>query len=177
MTKVIKTIPIFLLFMLLAIFLDSQEFSYVGSQKCKTCHKSEQRGNQYSIWENSRHSKSFEILSSDSALEEAKKRKLEKSPSESPECLKCHGPLHEKAPEIMAEGVTCEICHGPGSGYKKISIMKNKDEAAKNGLTVYDSTEAIKTKCRTCHQSETFDFDSSWEKIKHPIPGKNKGKV
>jgi DnaJ-class molecular chaperone len=152
--------------------LFGEEFTFVGAQKCKICHKLEKRGKQYIIWENSRHSKSFEVLFSESALEEAKKQKLEKPPSESPECLKCHGPLFEKAPEIMAQGVTCEVCHGPGSAYKKISIMKNKDVATKNGLTVYDSVEAIKTKCRTCHQSETYDFDSSWEKIKHSIPGR-----
>ena len=161
------------IFVCIVISLFGEEFTYVGAQKCKTCHRSEQRGKQYPLWEESRHAKSFEVLFTDSALEEAKKQKLEKLPSESPECLKCHGPLFEKAPEIMAEGVTCEICHGPGSAYKKISVMKNKDEATKNGLTFYDSVEAIKTKCQTCHQSETFDFDSSWEKIKHPIPGKN----
>ena len=167
--KSIRTTGAGLAIMLLAILLNSQEFIYVGAQKCKICHKSEKRGKQYILWENSRHSKSFEVLFSDSALEEAKKQKLEKPPSESPECLKCHGSLHEKAPEIMAEGVTCEICHGPGSAYKRISIMKNREQAIKNGLVIYDSVEAIKTKCQTCHQGETFDFDISWEKIKHPI--------
>lgn len=151
-------------------YLFSAEFSYVGAQKCKICHKLEKRGKQFIVWENTRHSKSFEVLFTDSALEEAKKQKLEKHPSESPECLKCHGPLYEKAPDIKAEGVTCEVCHGPGSAFKKISIMKNKDAATKNGLTVYGFDEAIKTKCQTCHQSEIFDFESSWEKIKHPIP-------
>jgi hypothetical protein len=113
--------------------LFNQEFLYVGAQRCKTCHRSEQRGKQYILWENSRHAKSYEVLFTDSAQEEAKKQKLEKHPSDSPECLKCHGPLYETAPEIKAEGVTCEVCHGPGSGYKKISIMKKRDEAIKNG--------------------------------------------
>jgi hypothetical protein len=158
--------------MLLAVPLVSQEFTYVGAQKCKICHRSEKRGKQSILWENSRHSKSYEVLFSDSALEEAKKQKLERPPSESPECLKCHAPLFEKETELKVEGVTCEICHGPGSVYKKISIMKNKDEAIKNGLTLYKSSENIKSKCTTCHQSETFDFDSYWEKIKHTIPGK-----
>lgn len=148
----------------------SQNFTFVGAQKCKTCHRSEKRGKQFILWENSRHSKSYEVLFSESALDEAKKQKLENHPSESPKCFKCHGPLFEKAPELKSEGVTCEVCHGPGSAYKKISIMKNKDEAIKNGLLAYDSTEAIKTKCQACHGAETFDFDSSWEKIKHPIP-------
>lgn len=158
------------LFMVLSLF--SQEFTHVGAQKCKICHKAEKLGKQFLIWQDSKHSKAFEVLSSESALETAKERQLKKALSESPECLKCHGPLFEKASEIVAEGVTCEVCHGPGSTYKKLSIMKNRDVAAINGLTVYDSVEAIKTKCKTCHQSETYDFDSSWEKIKHSFPGK-----
>jgi DnaJ-class molecular chaperone len=122
------------------------------------------------VWENSRHSKSYKVLFTDSALEEAEKQKLEKSPSESPKCLKCHGPLYEKAPEVKTEGVTCEICHGPGSAYIKISIMKNREKAIENGLIAYNSAEEIKTRCLACHGAETFDFESSWEKIKHPIP-------
>jgi hypothetical protein len=163
-------ISIVFIFLYTGNFLAGKEFSYIGAQKCKTCHRSEKRGKQFILWEDSRHSKSYEVLFSDSALEEAEKQKLEKHPSESPECLKCHGPLYEKAPELKAEGVSCEICHGPGSAYKKIKIMKNREEAIKNGLLAYDSVEAIKTKCQTCHTGEHFNFDSSWEKIKHPIP-------
>lgn len=57
-------------------YLCGKDFTYVGAQKCKICHKLEKRGKQYIVWENSRHSKSFEVLFSDSALEEAKKQKL-----------------------------------------------------------------------------------------------------
>jgi hypothetical protein len=172
MTKKLKFILLYISILLMAIFLQTQEFTYVGAQKCKTCHRSEKRGKQFTLWKNSKHSKSYEFLFSDSALDEAKKQKLEKPPNESAKCLKCHGPLYGKAPELKLEGVTCEICHGPGSTYQKISIMKNKDEAVKNGLIAYDSFEEIKAKCQTCHQNETFDFDSSWEKIKHPLPKK-----
>lgn len=48
-------------------------------------------------------------------------------------------------------------------------IRKKREQAIKNSLIIYDSVEAIKTKCQTCHQDETFDFKSSWEKIKHAI--------
>lgn len=170
MTKKTNFTLICILTMLMSIFLQPQEFAFVGAQRCKICHRSEKRGKQHILWENSRHSKSYEVLFSDSALEEAKKQKLGKPPSESSECLKCHGPLHDKKPELKVEGVTCEICHGPGSAYKKINIMKNRNEAIKNGLIVYDSEEAIKTICISCHGHETFDFAASWEKIKHPIP-------
>jgi hypothetical protein len=81
-------------------------------------------------------------------------------------------PLYEIAPDLIAQGVTCEICHGPGSDYKKMSIMKNRENAVQNGLIVYASHDAIKEKCVTCHTDEHFNFNAAWEKIKHPKPPK-----
>lgn len=153
-------------------FLLLPEFTYVGATKCKTCHKSDKRGNQIKLWQESKHSQSYEYLKTDRALDSAKKRALEIHPTEAADCLKCHGPLHEKAPELKTEGVTCEVCHGAGSGYKSLKIMKDREEASKNGLIVYGTPETRKKLCLTCHTSEEFDFETSWEKIKHPVPDK-----
>lgn len=145
----------------------SQEFTYVGAGKCKICHKSEKRGNQFGIWEQSSHSQSFTVLSSEKAKERAA------DASVNSKCLKCHSPLNEKAPELREEGIGCEVCHGPGSAYKNLSVMKSKEESVKNGLKAYDSPEFIKAHCLTCHQNahdKPFDFNASWEKIKHPVP-------
>ena len=153
----------------------SQEFTYSGAGKCKICHKSEKQGRQYPIWEENQHSKSFTALSSPDAATRAKEMGVE-NPSESPECFKCHAPLYEKAPDLKEEGVACEVCHGPGSAYKKLSIMKNREKSVKNGLIVYDSTEAIKKQCLTCHEDshdQPFDFKAAWGKIKHPVPEKD----
>ncbi len=153
--------------------LYSQDFTYVGADKCKMCHKSEKSGQQYSLWEARKHSKAFESLASDDAAAKAKEMGVEGSPAESPACLKCHGPLYEKAPDLNAEGVTCEVCHGPGSAYKKMSIMKDHAESVKNGMTEYGSPDAIKKQCLPCHEKShagSFDFDAAWEKVKHPKP-------
>jgi hypothetical protein len=154
--------------------LFSQEFTYVGAGKCKICHRSEKQGRQFPIWEESKHSKSFAALNSPDAPAKAQEMGVE-NPAESPVCLKCHAPLFEKAAEFKEEGVTCEICHGPGSAYKRLSIMKSREEAVKNGLIIYDTPEARKKWCLTCHENahgQTFDFEASWEKIKHPVPEK-----
>jgi hypothetical protein len=154
--------------------LFSQEFTYVGAGKCKICHRTEKQGRQFPIWEESKHSKSFAALSSPDAPAKAQEMGVE-NPAESPVCLKCHAPLFEKAAEFKEEGVTCEICHGPGSAYKRLSIMKSREEAVKNGLTIYDTPEAKKKWCLTCHENahgQSFDFEASWEKIKHPVPEK-----
>ncbi len=152
--------------------LFSQEFTFVGADKCKICHKTEKQGQQHPLWEARKHSKSFQALATDQAKEIAQEAGIE-NPAESPKCLTCHGPLFEKAPELKEEGVTCEICHGPGSDYKKLSIMKDHAESVKNGLTEYGSPDAIKKQCLSCHENahgKTFDFESAWEKVKHPRP-------
>ena len=165
-------------FAITCIFLTnlfSQDFTYVGAGKCKMCHKSEKSGQQYILWEARMHSKSFEALATDAAAAIAKEIGLEGSPAENPKCLKCHGPLYEKALDFKQEGVSCEVCHGPGSAYKKLSIMKNHAESVKNGVTEYGSPEAIKKQCLSCHEKahgKDFDFAAAWEKVQHPRPEK-----
>ncbi len=158
----------------LAIPLISQDATYVGAQKCAICHKSDAQGRQFVIWEGTKHAKSLEALTSPKAAEVAKAIGVDK-PLDDPKCLKCHAPLGEKAPELKAEGVSCETCHGPGSAYRKLSIMKDKAESVKNGLILYGSPEAIKAQCLKCHENPhgiSFDFASAWDKVKHPVPAK-----
>jgi hypothetical protein len=156
----------------LAGLVPAQEHSYVGAQMCKICHRTEKQGRQYPIWEQSKHSQAFAALSSPGAAEKAKAAGVA-NPAESPDCLKCHAPLYQKAPQIKDQGVTCEICHGPGSDYKSLSVMKDKAEAVKKGLVLYGSTDKIKALCMTCHANAhnvPFDFEKAWATIKHPIP-------
>ncbi len=159
-----------LLFMILS--LSGQNFTYVGAAKCAVCHKTEKQGRQYPIWQESRHANSAAAPTSAEGVKIAQAAGIS-SPGDRPECLKCHAPLFEKAPELKAEGVTCEVCHGPGSEYKKLNIMKDRTLAKQNGLIVYESTEAVKKMCLTCHENahgKSFDFAASWEKIKHHKP-------
>ncbi|MEN6310833.1 MAG: multiheme c-type cytochrome [Acidobacteriota bacterium] len=150
-----------------------QEYVYVGAQKCQICHRTERQGRQFPIWDESRHSKSFAALTGPAAASKAKDAGLATPGAENESCLKCHAPLYAKAPEIKTEGVTCEVCHGPGSVYKKLSLMSNRTEAAQRGLLVYENTDKIKALCLTCHadaHGKAFDFDAAWPKIKHVKP-------
>lgn len=156
----------------LALALLGQNFTTIGAAKCAICHKTEKQGQQYSIWQGSKHSQSFAALTSPGAAAKAQEAGVQ-NPPESPQCLKCHAPLFEKAPELKSEGVTCEICHGPGSEYKKLNIMKDRALSAQNGLIVYENDEAVKKQCLTCHENAhgmSFDFAASHEKIKHKKP-------
>ncbi len=148
--------------------------SYVGASACKLCHKSELQGRQFVLWESSLHSKSFANLSSAKAAEVGKAMGVA-VPADSPQCLGCHSPLAAKAPELKAEGVTCEVCHGPGSGYRKLNIMQDKAKAVENGLVLYGDSSAIQAHCLECHQNphgKPFDFKAAWDLVKHPVPAK-----
>jgi hypothetical protein len=146
------------------------------------------------VWKTARHSKAFETLQGKEAIEIAKAKGIAGPPSEAGECLKCHatayglGPEdHDKTPLLIADGVQCETCHGPGSAYRKKKIMSDHDMSVANGL-IAPSAET----CLTCHNAESpswdpakytladgtsagFDFDQAFEKIKHPIPEGVKG--
>jgi len=53
------------------------DHSYVGVGKCKMCHKSKAKGDQYGIWLKSAHSKAYETLASDESKAVAAKLGLE----------------------------------------------------------------------------------------------------
>ena len=150
---------------------------YVGVKGCSMCHKSDAKGNQLKVWSESKHAKAFAVLTSDAAAKIAKEKGLKKPASESTECLVCHtvtadAKLLDKTFDAK-EGVQCENCHGAGSGYKNMAIMKDKPKAIAAGMTEYKDEAAIEKQCKTCHNEKSptfkeFKFKTMWDKVKHP---------
>ncbi len=178
-----KVFTLGMVFMVLALFSFAQagDFQYIGVKKCKTCHNSKKSGAQFKIWMGTKHAKAYETLATAEAKEIAKKKGIE-DPQKSDQCLKCHvtgyGQPKEKfaASFKMEEGVGCEACHGPGSKYKSMKVMKDiyagKVKGAEYGLVMPDEKH-----CTTCHNEESptykkFDFKTFWAKIAHPVPEK-----
>ncbi|MEO8230973.1 MAG: cytochrome c family protein [Ignavibacteriota bacterium] len=152
--------------------------TYVGAETCGMCHKTEKQGNQLSIWQNSAHSKAFETLKTDTANQIAKAKGFLKPASETWECLKCHVTGYNLDATMLGkkfkveDGVQCETCHGAGSAYKDMKVMKDKKLAVEKGLIVNEKLEEF---CISCHNNESptfvkMDFNESWNKIKHNIP-------
>ncbi len=160
----VKILP---LFIALGLFIGKgpapADFEYIGSAKCKACHNKSTTGAQYKVWAAGPHANALKSLSE----EEQKK----------PECLKCHTTMGNTDPKLhytltKKEGVGCETCHGPGSGYKPMSIMKSREKSIAKGLIIPD--EKL---CRSCHNEESptfkeFNYEEALKKIAHPNPAK-----
>jgi cytochrome c peroxidase len=152
---------------------------YVGTKMCKACHNSAKQGKQYEVWSKTAHAEAYKTLTTEKANEIAKAKGITKPAAEAPECLECHAkPVNPKLAERMydpKDGVQCETCHGPGSAYKNMVVMKDKAKAIAAGLTDFKDKEVIEKWCKTCHNEKSptfkgFKFDEMWGKIKHPIP-------
>ncbi len=155
------------------------QFKYVGVTKCVgACHKTDAQGKQLDIWKNSKHSMAYKTLETPEADKIAKEKGFETKAAETPNCLKCHVLGKDMDPSEFTEtfdkkdGVQCESCHGPGSEYKTMSIMKDKQKSIENGLIVHTEKEAF---CTNCHNAESptfkgFEYDKMWDAIKHPKP-------
>jgi len=159
---------------------NADNFKYVGVSKCMTCHKSEAQGKQYDIWKSSKHSSAWASLTTEAADKIAKDKGFSTKASETPQCIRCHVLGKDINPDELADsfnkedGVQCETCHGAGSEYKSLSIMKDKQKAIDNGLIIHNEKEKF---CTSCHNSDSptykeFNYDTFWDQIKHVIPPK-----
>jgi hypothetical protein len=167
---------IFVVIPLSVFLMGCNKNKYVGVRACKSCHQTEEEGEQYKIWLNSRQAGAFNTLSTMEAQEIAKKKGLRKPAAESQECLECHTITEEV--KVKKDGVQCESCHGPGSVYKSNANMEDRTKAIAAGLTYYKDEAAIENKCRSCHNEKSptyrpFNFSVMWGDIKHPIPKNN----
>ena len=171
-----KAIMLISIVLFLGNSLSAQTFKYIGADKCKPCHNRVASGEQYNKWLKDPHSKALKTLSSQASMDYAKKNGIADASKEA-KCLKCHSTYDLIDPNLRdgilaTEGVTCEACHGPGSIYKAIPIMRDHAQSLKNGLIVPD-----KELCLKCHNKENpffkeFNYEASLAIIAHANPAK-----
>jgi hypothetical protein len=173
----------FLVFLVLpGVAQEKSANKYVGVKVCSMCHKAESKGKQFDIWSKSKHAEAYKTLTGPKAAEIAKAKGLKKAANESPECLECHvinadAKMTEKTFD-MKDGVQCEVCHGAGSTYKTMTIMKDKAKAIAAGLIAFKDDAAKEAFCKNCHNDKSptfkeFKFKDSWAKIQHMMPKKS----
>jgi hypothetical protein len=146
-----------------AVPAQAQTKEYIGAAKCKMCHNKPPQGEQYNKWASSAHAKAMASLKGDEA--------------KNPKCLKCHSTafgltLSDTQTITVAEGVSCESCHGAGSAYKSPAVMKDRAKSIAAGMIIPD--EKL---CKKCHNAESptfkgFDYKTYSAKIAHPNPAK-----
>lgn len=107
----------------LVLFADD----FVGSERCKICHKEE-----YEKFSKTKHKDTSKSLKED----EKKNR----------ECLMCHS--MDKEGKYMEIG--CEACHGAGKYYSQSYIMKDKELSRLIGLKKPDEES-----CKRCHTQDS----------------------
>jgi hypothetical protein len=131
---------------------------YIGANKCKICHK---KDGIHPSWLETKHAKAWENLKPEQQKDK--------------NCVGCHTTGTTAKGELL-EGVQCEACHGPGSDYKKKSIMEDREKAIAAGLLIPDE----KT-CAKCHNEnvpeefrskEKFDYEKMKAKGAHAMAKK-----
>jgi len=158
-----------------------QDHQFIGATRCRTCHRKEEDGAQFDKWAASAHAEAFNVLATDEAKAIAAEKGID-DPQAADECLKCHVTGHGAPAEMlgakydMAEGVTCESCHGAGGDYYKKSTMEGIASGEIDGATVGYMVPDVET-CTACHNDTSptykeFDYDTQVAKIAHPNPNK-----
>lgn len=154
---------------------------YVGTKTCKMCHNTTKQGKQYDIWSKSKHAEAYNVLLTKEADSIAAKAGSKKKAVETADCMGCHmitadAKLLDKKFDVK-DGVQCETCHGAGSAYKNMGVMKDPKKAEKAGLNMYADEKEITALCVTCHNDKSptakkFDYAKMWPQIEHKIPKK-----
>lgn len=168
---------------------------YIGAAKCMNCHQAKAAGDQWTAWQDAKHSKAFEVLASDEAKRVAKELGID-DPQKSDKCLKCHVTGHGLDKELFKKGfkpehgVQCETCHGPGEEHLRARFRAAAEapelpEGEVAPYIVVPADEIIvspaREVCYGCHNEKSPSFKSFCyfervSKIRHLDPRKPRTK-
>lgn len=145
---------------------------FTGVMACAECHKTAEKGFQFSRWRLSKHARAYSVLATSRAAEIASDAGITGNPQMNPACLKCHTTGAEFAAGSFVkgfdhrDGVQCESCHGPGADYSPEAVMLDKTTAHAKGLL-----EVNAKSCMPCHEKshgKPFDYAKAVKLIAHP---------
>jgi len=146
---------------------DVEPVKYIGPGSCAatSCHGSVKPvagsrilQDEYSTWIiKDKHSRAYQVLAGDTGERVARILKLGAKAEESPKCLACHAlyatPDQRGRVFDIAEGVSCENCHGPASAWLGPHTTRDWPHEKSVGLGMYDTRDVIHRteKCLECH--------------------------
>jgi hypothetical protein len=146
--------------------------NYVGPGSCSAvaCHGAIRPAagarilqTEYSTWiSQDRHARATEILANTVSQRMGRILGIG-NPQQAQKCLVCHSldvPAAVRGRNFANEGVSCEACHGPGTGWLGYHVTKDAshDESVKRGM--YDTKDVVKRtdRCLTCHLGTSEKF-------------------
>jgi hypothetical protein len=114
--------------------------------------------NEYSTWIlQDKHSRAYNALTGEIGERMARILKLESKAEEAPKCLACHAlyatPDQRGRNFELADGVSCENCHGPASAWLGPHTTKDWPHEKSVALGMYDTRSVIHRtdRCLECH--------------------------
>ena len=156
-------------FLMLPALLSAQNepIKYIGPGSCAatSCHGSVKPvadsrilQNEYSTWIiKDKHSRAYQALTGDVGERMARILKLGAKAEEAPKCLACHAlnPAPEQRGRAfeISEGVSCENCHGPASGWLGPHTTRSWPHEKSVALGMHDTRDVLHRteKCLECH--------------------------
>jgi hypothetical protein len=158
-----------------ALLLAQTETSkYIGPGSCAatSCHGSVKPiagsrilQNEYSTWIiQDKHSRAYQALTGDIGERMARILKLGAKAEEAPKCLACHAlnpPTGQRGRAFeISEGVSCENCHGPASGWLGPHTTRTWAHEKSVVLGMQDTRDVIHRteKCLECHLGTKSKF-------------------
>jgi hypothetical protein len=138
----------FLILLVFALQPALAQHTYMGAEKCgKLCHKIE-----YTSWAATKHAKAF--------------ASLKPADQEKADCVGCHVTGGKK--ELA--GVQCEECHGAGSDFSKLAIMKDVAKAKAAGLIIPTEKDCLKCHNKKSPNFKGFNFAEAAKKVHDKKP-------
>ena len=111
---------------------------------------------EYTTWVvQDKHAKATDVLNNAVSLRMAKILGIGRPDGEQ-KCLACHAldpPAQQRARSYTAEGVSCESCHGPASGWLGPHTTRGWTHAQSVAAGMYDTKDLVRRteKCASCH--------------------------
>jgi Cytochrome c554 and c-prime len=118
--------------------------------------------NEYTTWTlKDKHAQAYTVLTNEASIRMLKILNLPPPnngpPEQAPKCLACHAldvpPAQQDKAFKLSEGVSCDSCHGPSSGWMSEHTRKdwNYEKSVQHGM--YDTRNLVERskKCLSCH--------------------------
>jgi hypothetical protein len=140
-------------------------FAAKGTELCVRCHRSEQNAwvdsSTTAVWRHDAHSRAHLALSPDNPRTRGMEAVLGIKAADTAACVACHThpagePAVEEENAVVHAGISCETCHGAGSGYFEPHMEKRwrfLSSAEKEALGMHDLRNPVSKaeNCLSCH--------------------------